>query len=192
MPKLDQLQRIEISEAGQLREWLSVHHGQDEGVWLVTFKKHISGKYVSTSEVLDELLCFGWVDGARKKLDADRTMQLITPRRKHHWAKTYKDRADKLIAEGRMRQAGLDAIERSKQDGLWTFMDDVDALIMPDDLAKALADHPPAQTHYEAMPPSRKRFMLRWIKLAKTPVTRGRRIKQAAELTAQGLKIPGS
>jgi uncharacterized protein YdeI (YjbR/CyaY-like superfamily) len=94
--------------------------------------------------VLDEVLCFGWIDGIARKLDDDRTMQLLSPRRVQHWAKSYKDRAARLIQEGRMHPAGLKAIEEAKREGLWDVMNDVDALVIPDDLATALDARPPA------------------------------------------------
>ena len=62
----------------------------------MTYKKHTGHKYVSRQEILDEVLCFGWIDGIRRKLDVDRTMQLIAPRQTQHWAKTYKDRVARL------------------------------------------------------------------------------------------------
>ena len=192
MVKTENFEKVEIQSAEELRNWLSKNYGQEEGVWLVTFKKHVTDKYVSVPEVLDELLCFGWIDGVRRKLDTDRTMQLITPRRVEHWAKTYKDRAARLEAEGRMEEPGRQAIEASKRNGLWTFMDDVDARIKPADLVKALEEHPPALDCFNAFAPSTQRFILRWIKLAKKPETRAKRILKTATLAAKGEKIPGS
>ncbi len=192
MIKTENFEQVEVTSTEELRAWLEVHHQQSESIWLVTYKKHIPDKYISTSEVLDELLCFGWIDGIRRKLDADRTMQLIGPRRAQHWAKTYKERAARLEQEGRMHPAGRAAIAVSKQNGLWTFMDDVDALIQPDDLQAALAAHPPAAQYFAAFPPATQRFILHWIKLAKKPETRAARIEKAAKLAAQNKKIPGS
>ncbi|MEM6815918.1 MAG: hypothetical protein AAF600_16280 [Bacteroidota bacterium] len=67
------------------------HHSQEDSIWLVTYKKSTPDKYVDRGQVLDELLCFGGIDGRRMKLDDERTMQLISPRRVQHWSKTYKD-----------------------------------------------------------------------------------------------------
>lgn len=133
MIKTENFEKVELSSGEELRAWLLENHQQEESIWLVTFKKHVTGKYLSTGEVLDELLCFGWIDGIRRKLDEDRTMQLIGPRRMQHWAKTYKDRAARLIEEDKMMPAGYKSIEVSKQNGMWNFMDDVDALIKPAD-----------------------------------------------------------
>lgn len=191
MVKTENFEKVEITSSDELRDWLETNHRQSESIWLVTYKKHKTGKYVSTSEVLDELLCFGWIDGVRRKLDDDRTMQLVSPRRMQHWAKTYKDRAAKLIEEGRMAEAGFRSIEVSKENGMWTFMDDVDALIIPKDFQEQLDEHPPAVEGFDAFPDSVKRFTLRWIKLAKTDKTREKRVRQAAELAAEGKRIPG-
>ncbi|NRB51672.1 MAG: YdeI/OmpD-associated family protein [Saprospiraceae bacterium] len=191
MIKTENFEKLEVSSSEELREWLLENHQQQESIWLVTYKKVKPGKYVSTSEVLDELLCFGWIDGIRRKLDAERTMQLIGPRRQQHWAKTYKDRAAKLIEEGKMESAGYKSIEVSKENGLWNFMDDVDALIKPDDLVRALETNPPASENFDHFPASVQRFTLRWIKLAKTAPTRTKRIEKAAKLAQKNEKIPG-
>ena len=188
----EDLERVQVESAEQLRAWLRANHGQDASVWLVTFKKHRGPTYVSRDEVLDELLCFGWIDGIRRKLDDDRTMQLISPRQVDHWAATYKARAARLIEEGRMHAAGLAAIERSKEAGLWDFLDDVDAMIVPEDLAWALDRLPDARRHFDAFPPASRRFVLRWIKLAKKPETRARRIERIAGLAARNERLPGS
>jgi uncharacterized protein YdeI (YjbR/CyaY-like superfamily) len=192
MVKTENFEKLEVTSAQELRDWLEVNHAQTESIWLVTFKKHTGEKYVSIPEVLDEILCFGWIDGIRRKLDDDRTMQLIGPRRVQHWATTYKDRVARLMAEGRMHQAGLKVITEAKRTGLWNEMDDVDALEMPNDLLEALRANPPAMDHFERFPTSSKRFVLRWIKIAKTSETRIKRIETTAVLAMQNKRIPGS
>lgn len=192
MIRTEDFAQLEVRSAAQLRDWLLAHHGQLESVWLVTFKKPVADKYVSHEAVLDALLCFGWIDGVMRKLDVTRTMQLVGPRRAQHWAKSYKDRAARLERDGLMHAAGLAAIELSKQRGLWEFMDDVDALELPEDLIAALIARPPAADHFGRFPPSSQRAALRWIKLARSPATRSKRIEQAAALAAQNLRVPGS
>jgi uncharacterized protein YdeI (YjbR/CyaY-like superfamily) len=182
--------KVQVTSAEQLRQWLLTHHEQQESVWLVTYKKHVATRYVSVQEVLDELLCFGWIDGLRRVLDTDRTMQLISPRRTQVWAKTYKIRAARLITEGRMEPSGLASIADAKQTGLWSAMDDVDALLMPSDLTNALRKFRGATANFAAFSKSSRRNVLRWIKNAKAPETRARRIAQTAELASKGLKVP--
>ncbi len=192
MIKTENFEKVKVTSAEELREWLENNHTQQESVWLVTFKKAVPEKYLSTSEVLDELLCYGWIDGIRRKLDEKRTMQLISPRRVEYWAKSYKERAAKLIREERMQKAGFQSIEASKENGLWNFMDDVDRLIVPDDLSESLAKYPGATGFFNSINDSSKRFVLRWLKLAKTEKTRAARIKQLSELSAKGEKLKGS
>ena len=192
MVRTEAFDQVEISSRADLRAWLEANHERETSVWLVTFKKHVEARYVSREDVLDELLCFGWIDGIRRKLDADRTMQLVGPRRAQHWARSYKERADRLQKEGLMAPAGLAAIEASKASGLWSFMDDVDALIEPPDLQEALTRHAGARTGFDAFPASARRFALRWIKLAKTPKTRARRVEETARRAARGEKVPGA
>ena len=191
MIKTENFKKIEITASAELREWLFKNHEQKESVWVVTYKKGIIEKYVSVQEVLDQLLCFGWIDGIRRKLDEERTMQLISPRKVEHWAQTYKVRFAKLEKDGLVHQSGLDSVIASIQSGLWDFMDDVDNLIIPIDLLTALNKNPSAFTYFEALSPSNKRFVLRYIKLAKTKETRQKRIFQTVTLAAQNKKIPG-
>lgn len=180
--------RVEIRSETALWDWLEAEHARPTGVWLVTFKKAAGAAYVSREAVLDALLAYGWIDGRRKVLDDERTMQWIAPRQVEHWSASYKDRVARLEDEGRMRPSGRAAVERGKASGLWTFMDDVDALIVPDDLRSELGTL--GGEKWEALAPSYRRNALRWIKLAKTAPTRGRRIATLAEATAAGRKLP--
>jgi uncharacterized protein YdeI (YjbR/CyaY-like superfamily) len=188
----DSFGKIEVSSSAELRTWLANNHLQKESVWLVTYKKTKPSKYVSNSEILDELLCIGWIDGIRRKLDDTRTMQLISPRRVEHWTKTYKDRAEKLIQTGKMKEPGFRSIANSKESGLWDFMGDVDRLVIPEDLQSELSKYEDATTFFNTINPSSKRFVLRWIKLAKGEHTRKSRIEKIAKLAAVGEKLKGS
>ena len=156
----------------------------------MTFKKHTGAAYLSRSAVLDELLCFGWVDGLARKLDADRTMQLISPRQANAWTQTYRDRAARLEREGRMQEPGRAAIARSQAAGLWMTQLDVDGLVLPADLEAALQARPPAYTCFMAFAPSHRRNVLRWIATAKLPVTRAKRVATTVALAAEGKKVP--
>ncbi|MEM6482818.1 MAG: hypothetical protein AAF681_13300, partial [Pseudomonadota bacterium] len=138
MPSQDNFERVQIASQSELWTWLEDHHDQQQSVWLVTFKAALREKYVSREEVLDALIAYGWIDGRRMKLDQDRTMQLIAPRQQQIWAETYKNRAAKLVNEGRMKAPGRAAIERSKAAGQWNELDYVDALEEPPALQTAL------------------------------------------------------
>ena len=141
MVKTENFGKLEIQSVDELRQWLLNNHTQKESIWLVTYKKEILEKYVSVQEVLDQLLCFGWIDGIRRKLDDERTMQLISPRKVEHWSLTYKERFAKLEEAGLVHQSGINSVEDAKKSGLWNFMDDVDNLIIPEDLQFALTQN---------------------------------------------------
>jgi len=192
MIKTENFIQVEIKSPAELREWLLINHTQKESIWLVSFKKEVTEKYVSVQEILDQLLCFGWIDGIRRKLDQERTMQLIAPRRVEHWSQTYKVRFAKLEAAGLVHPSGYHAVEASKKAGLWNFMDDVDNLIVPKDLQEALSKSNKAKLFFEGINASSKRFVLRWIKLAKTAKTRASRIDQIVQLSLKGEKLKGS
>ena len=192
MIKTDNFVKVEVESVQELRDWLAKNYDRPDSVWLVTFKKSTPDKYISTSEVLDQLLCFGWIDGIRRKLNDEKTMQLISKRKVQHWAKTYKDRAERLISEKRMEAPGYESIEISKSNGMWGFMDDVDQLIKPNDLQEALSGNSDALTFFDSINDSSKRFVLRWIKLAKTDKTRKNRIEKIVQLSSKGEKLKGS
>ncbi len=192
MIKTENFKQVEIVSQSELRNWLMDNYAQQESIWLVTYKKEVADKYVSVQEVLDELLCFGWIDGIRRKLDEQRTMQLISPRQVQHWTKTYKDRFAKLEKAGKIMESGFASVALCKQNGLWDFMDDVDALIKPDDLVIALKKHTNALQNFDTINTSSKRFALRYIKIAKTPTTRAKRIEEIALLAKEGKKMKGS
>ena len=182
--------QVAIESVDDLRAWLAINHASYDSVWLVTFKKAVPEKHVSRAQVLDELLSFGWIDGLMRKIDDRQVMQLISRRRVQHWVQSYKDRAARLIADERMQPPGYAAIERSKREGLWNAMAEVDALLIPDDLADALDESSPARAHFDGFAPSYRRNVLRWIKLAKTDGTRAKRVALAVETAANNLKMP--
>ncbi len=193
MLETERFEQVEVRSAAELRAWLAANHARTEGVWLVTHRKEAEpAAYIPMTAVLDELLCFGWIDGLRRWLDDRRSMQLVTPRRHQRWARSYKDRAARLEAEGRLEAPGRAAIEDSKRLGLWDSpeMEAVDDLVIPPDLAAALQARPPAEARFEGAAPSYRRNVLRWIAIAKRPETRAARIARAAEFAERGERLP--
>ena len=185
----DRFEHVEVTSITEVRAWLAANHGRDDGVWLVTWKMAVNAKYVARAAVRDELVCVGWTDGLMRRIDDTRVMQLISPRREDRWAQTDKDHAARLIVEGRMQPPGLAAIARSQAAGLWDAMSEVDALAVPPDLDAALrADS--ALAGWEALPPSYRRNVLRWIDRAKGIDTRGRRIVATVAATVAETRIP--
>jgi uncharacterized protein YdeI (YjbR/CyaY-like superfamily) len=186
---MDGMERVEIASADELWRWLDANHARPDGVLLVTWKAAHRDRHVGREAILDALVAHGWTDGRRFKLDAERTMQLIAPRRQAHWAQSYKDRAERLEAEGRMRPAGRASVAAAKARGGWDALDPVDALEAPGDLTMAL-DARDAGSWFAAAAPSYRRNVLRWIASAKKPETRIKRVATVADHAARGEKVP--
>ena len=113
--KSTNLTKIFISSENELWEWLDVNHVSEQSFLLVTWKKTNTEKYVSRDVVLDALLAYGWIDGRRFALDNDRTMQLICKRKQQDWTDTYRKRVEKLIAEGKLKEAGSEDMKLAKR-----------------------------------------------------------------------------
>ncbi|MGJ3247395.1 MAG: YdeI/OmpD-associated family protein [Elainellaceae cyanobacterium] len=165
------------------RSWLTRHHQQAENVWLITYKKATGKPTLSYDEAVEEALCFGWIDSLPRKLDEERKMLYFAPRKPGSgWSRPNKDRIERMIAAEKMTPAGLAKVEAAKADGSWTALDDIENLVIPDDLAAALANLPPAAENWDAFPRSVKRGILEWIGNAKRDATRRNRIKETAQL----------
>lgn len=179
----DARERVEIKSRAEWRRWLAKHHTQTDAIWLVRWKKD-RGPYVSYDDIVDEALCFGWIDSLPRVLDDDRTMLLLAPRKpKSAWSAVNKKRVARLLAEGRMAAPGLAAIETAKANGAWQKLDGVET--PPSDLVAAFKRYPGAAKHFAAFPPSVRRGILEWIVQAKRPETRAKRIEETAALAVQ-------
>ena len=163
------------------RAWLEKHHDTADHVWLIRYKKAAGKPTFSYDDAVEEALCFGWIDSKPRKLDEERAM-LYFARRKPRtgWSRLNKERVERMTVAGLMMEPGLAMVEVAKMDGSWTRLDDVENLVIPDDLAQAFDEHPPAAAHFEAFPRSVKRGILEWILNAKREATRKKRITETA------------
>ncbi len=168
------------------RAWLDQNHGSSPGVWLVSWKKATGNPYVPYGDTVDEALCYGWIDSRVNTLDDQRAMRLFTRRNpKSPWSRINKEKALRLMQEGRMMEPGARMVAAAQSNGAWTVYDEIEALVIPPDLAAALADNETAQTCFDNFPPSSKKNILWWIKSARKPETRTARVAKTAELAAQ-------
>ena len=180
---------IHPTSRAEWRAWLEQNHTRIEGVWLISYKKAAGTPRFEYDEAVEEALCFGWIDSKPNKLDDARSRLWFAPRKPGTgWSKYNKDRAERMIAAGRMTDAGLVKIDAAKQDGSWSALDAVEALEIPADLEAALAVHEAARGHLDAFPRSVKRGILEWIANAKKPETRAKRIQETAQLAADNLR----
>ncbi len=185
----EKLPTIEVTSRKVLRDWLAANHFTAGSTWLITHKKSEGSKYVTYDDVVEELLCFGWVDSLPRKLDVVRSMLLIAPRKPaSNWSKLNKERVERMIAAGLMMPSGLALVEAAKRSGAWTALDRVEELTLPDDLVAQLGNFPKARSNFEAFPKSAKRGILEWILNAKTDVTRQKRVEETARLANENIR----
>ncbi|MBL8331140.1 MAG: YdeI/OmpD-associated family protein [Rubrivivax sp.] len=167
------------------RAWLQAHASRPEGVWFVGWKQHTGQPRLSYDDQVEEALCFGWVDSKVNKLDADRSLLWFAPRQpRTGWSRPNKRRIERLLAAGLMMPAALAKVEAAKADGSWTSLDAVEDLVVPPDLAAALAALPGAEQHFAAFPRSARRGILEWIHTARRPQTRAARVQETARKAA--------
>lgn len=178
---------LEPRDRTELRGWLEENHALSSGVRLAIGKKGNRVTELSYDDAVEEGLCFGWIDGTARRLDADRYTVLFTPRKPGStWAASNKERVARLEAAGLMRPAGKAAVERAKAEGSWSVLDDIDAFVVPDDLEAALATTPGAKEGFAALTASARKLALYRIVSAKRPETRARRIAETASAAAEG------
>ncbi|MEM9402081.1 MAG: YdeI/OmpD-associated family protein [Pseudomonadota bacterium] len=189
MSALEDAPQIEFQSRVQLRKWLETHHLSAAPFWLVSYKKHVTKHYIPYSEIVEELLCFAWVDSRTRRLDDDRTMLFVSPRKAGStWSASNKKRVARLIRDQRMHPAGLDSIASAKEDGSWIYLDEIENLVIPDDLKSALAKNARAMRSFEGFNKAAKKVILLWLKSAKRETTRRNRILETVRLAAKGLK----
>lgn len=177
--KNQEIEQYYAPDRATWRAWLQEHHLTAPGVWLIYYKQGSGKSRVPYADAVEEALCFGWIDSRPNKLDAERFMQLFSPRKpKSPWSKLNKARVERLMAQGLMAPAGLAVIEAAQRDGSWGAYDDIEELTMPLDITQALAANEAANRHFSAFGASAKKQLLWWVASAKQAETRVKRIAQ--------------
>ncbi len=171
------------------RAWLQQHHDKEKNVWLIIYHKKSKTPSVAYNDAVEEALCFGWIDSKPNKRDHESYLLLFAKRNpKSNWSRLNRERAERMLKQGRMTQAGLEMIETAKQDGTWTALEAVQDSVIPPDLDQAFQKNEAALRNFSAFPPSSKRIILEWILNAKRPQTRQKRIDETVELAARNIK----
>lgn len=180
---------IYIKSRTEWRQWLAENHSLKQSVWLVCNNKRSNLPAVPWSELVEEALCFGWIDSTRKTIDEVSFKQLFSRRKRNStWSKVNKEKVHKLIDSGMMTQSGYESIKVAKSNGSWTILDEVEELIIPKDLEKAFRNHKDSKDYFLSLSKSVRKMMLQWIVLAKRPETRQKRIDEIAELAGEKKK----
>jgi len=171
------------------RRWLATNHARSPGIWLVFDRKTSRADRLAYAHAVEEALCFGWIDSIVRAVDETCYEQLFTPRKpKSTWSRVNKERIDRLVAQELMAEAGLAAIERAKANGSWSSLDAVEAMVMPDDLAAALARKAKAAANFAAFSPSARKAYLHWVSQAVRAETRAARIAEVVRRAAANEK----
>jgi len=171
------------------RKWLKLNHNKKEAVWLIFYKKKSPKYNLSWSDSVDQALCFGWIDSTKRSIDNEKYKQYFTKRKaKSNWSKVNKDKVNILIEQGLMEEKGYHSIQTAKENGSWTYLDEVEALKVPEDLKDVFKNHTNAKENFENLSKSSRKLLLYWILSAKRKETREKRILEIAENASKNLK----
>ena len=182
---------IECTSAAAWERWLKRHHAAAAGVWIRMAKKASGIASIDHPAALEVALCYGWIDGQRKGDGEQYFLQRFTPRTpRSTWSKINRDKALKLIDEGRMQPAGLAEVERARADGRWDAAYDAQSVAtVPPDLQAALDANRKAAAFFAKLDSRNRYAVLFRTQGAKKPETRAKRIAQFVEMLAKGEKI---
>lgn len=171
------------------RAWLAENHKIKDAVWLIFHKKKSPNPNLTWSEAVDEALCFGWIDSVKKTIDKEKYKQYFSKRKaKSTWSKVNKDKVDYLMKHDLIMEAGYKSIEVAKNNGSWSILDDVEALITPQDLEEAFKIRKGSKAYFEGLSKSARKILLYWVISAKRRETRQKRILEVAENAGKKLK----
>ena len=170
------------------REWLEMNHKDKNAVWVIFYKVKSPKHNLSWSDSVNEALCFGWIDSTKRALDDERFIQYFSKRKaKSNWSKINKDKVKVLIEQNLMTEAGYESIAIAKENGSWTILDNIEALIVPEDLNIAFTNNSNALGFYESLSNSNKKMILYWLHAAKRTATKEKRITEIIESANKGL-----
>jgi uncharacterized protein YdeI (YjbR/CyaY-like superfamily) len=182
------IETLYVPDRHQWRAWLAEHHQTEKEIWLILYKKHTGQPSVPYDDAVEEALCFGWIDSIVRKIDEDRYAQKYTPRKMNSlWSEPNRQRIRKLIAEGRMEEAGLAKIPPGLLDQAPRVRPD--GTDIPLFVETALKADPEVWASFSKLAPSHRRNYLRWILEAKKEETRQRRLQEAVAMLKRNEKL---
>lgn len=171
--------------------WLDKNHRKSGGLWLRLAKKGSGLRSVTYGEALEIALCYGWIDGQKRGESDQAWLQRFLPRSaKSIWSKINREKARTLIASGRMKAAGLEAVEQAKKCGRWESAYDSPASApVPSDFQAALDASPRAKEFFEELDGANRYAVLFRIQTVKKAETRARKIREFVEMLERNEKI---
>ena len=183
----EDLQELVVPDAAALRAWLAEHHASSPGVWLALTRKGGTATSLTWQQAVDEALCFGWIDGQARKRDEQTSCVRYTPRRpRSMWSARNVEHVARLVAEGRMTDAGRAAVEAAEADGRWerAYAASSEAEV-PADLAAAIAAVPEAQAMFDVLTRTNRYALIHRLATVKKAETRQRKIEVFVAMLAR-------
>jgi len=171
------------------RKWLELNHNKKEAIWLIFYKKKSPSFNLSWSDSVDAALCYGWIDSTKRTIDSAKYKQYFSKRKaKSNWSKINKDKIKTLIDQGLMEDEGYKSIEIAKENGSWTILDEIEALVIPEDLKEELRNYKDSMEYFNNLSNSSKKSLLYWVISAKRKETRQKRIIEIGDNASRKLK----
>jgi uncharacterized protein YdeI (YjbR/CyaY-like superfamily) len=179
------METVIAKDRAEWRRWLAKHFARSEEIWLSFYKKATGKQTVSYDHAVEEALCFGWVDGMKKKLDEECYAFRFTPRKPNsRWSKSNLVRVERLVAEGKMMPAGLKAYNSESRREVAPMPAE-----MPKDLEDRFRKQRAAWANYEKFPPGYRRMTAGWVASAKKEETRIKRLEKLIDFSARNERI---
>jgi uncharacterized protein YdeI (YjbR/CyaY-like superfamily) len=182
---------IAFSDSKKLLHWLERHHVAHTGFWMRIFKKDSGRATVTYAQALDAALCYGWIDGQRRRGDAESFLQRFTPRgRRSVWSKVNTGHVERLTREGLMQPAGLAVVEAAKADGRWdAAYASSSTFQMPAEFTEALTAAPKATAFFATLSKANRFAIFYRLTTAKRPETKTRRLRDIIAMLTRGEKL---
>jgi uncharacterized protein YdeI (YjbR/CyaY-like superfamily) len=187
MEKINGIRTFNPANRSAWRKWLAKNYASTEPVCLIVFHKKSKTPNIAYDEAVEEALCFGWIDNKGMKRDDESMYLQFCPRKeKSNWSKLNKERAERMIQQGLMTDAGQVFVDAAKKNGKWNAADEADAI--PSDLQKSFNKNKKALKNFQLFAPSSRRLIIQWIMEAKKAETREQRVEKTVALAAQNIK----
>jgi uncharacterized protein YdeI (YjbR/CyaY-like superfamily) len=185
------MKQVYVKTRKEWRDWLNQNHDKSSGVWLVFYKKHKGQDTLEYDDAVEEALCFGWIDSIIKKIDDEKYVRKLTPRKADsRWSDLNKKRITKLEKKGLLTEAGNRKAREAKASGLWDKPDRPQiSSSIPRELESALAKNKKAKIFFDQLAPSHQKRFIGWISAAKRQETKERRLREAITLLEKGEKL---
>ena len=183
MPEANPERIMTFASPKDLGRWLKVNHAIESELWVKIFKKKTGIPSVTWNDVVVEILCWGWIDGVKKSIDAHAYLQRVTPRKaRSNWSKRNREHVERLIHEGRIMEPGLVHVRAAKADGRWENAYVASEIKVPADFLAALESKPKANKFFETLNKSSYYVIAYGLTSAKKLETRQRRFTKFMDM----------